>query len=529
MAPTDTCITCNEPSRKNFPLYKCSSCGNSIHRKCATTTSNSNTFNCAKCILDKAKENDKKKKENKGVDSASKRASLTKKNTPTTVCSQTTTLNTVLSRRSNIVNNGKPSTSCKCIEVVRNELMAWENKIIERVNSLCETVQQHTTQLSTTITNEIAGLQKTFEPILHSFQQFQPSHEKSTESAKHQPHLNSINRYNNNNTFSNSILNYESLATSNFSIQSNFNNNTLSNNFNNNNNKNIPNNNNNNINSNNDYNIDSSFSKDNISYNNSFKNISAGKQNLQITSNNNNNNNNNDHPDVHKVQTLGTTSNRLNHNYYPYPTHPTISKLNNKNSSTFIRPEDSEIFIAGFMHFNDDDDINLICLSILRGIVPSITANEISGTRLIHKRNSNINYPSIIVQLTSKDRTNDILTYKKDRNYYSTKDIDRSLLNQELLKRLPPTKIIINDVLPSTEYKTYTSLKTIAKNLGFAFVWHSRGKFLVRWSNKDRAHTFQSITDLNTIRDTYINRQSLSINQNNLAENITNSSTCTNK
>ena len=71
------------------------------------------------------------------------------------------------------------------------------------------------------------------------------------------------------------------------------------------------------------------------------------------------------------------------------------------------------------------------------------------------------------------------------------------------------------------------------------FVWHSRGKFLVRWSNKDRAYIFQSIPDLNSIRVIYINRHSLIVNQNDLAKvqtltdntenTITNSSTCINK
>lgn len=43
----------------------------------------------------------------------------------------------------------------------------------------------------------------------------------------------------------------------------------------------------------------------------------------------------------------------------------------------------------------------------------------------------------------------------------------------------------------------------MAKNLGFKFVWHNNGKFLVRWKNGERAFTFNTVTDLNVIRNIY--------------------------
>ena len=82
-------------------------------------------------------------------------------------------------------------------------------------------------------------------------------------------------------------------------------------------------------------------------------------------------------------------------------------------------------------------------------------------------------------------------------------DIDRSILHEEIISRLPTSKIIINDALSPSEYKQYQSLKPTAKSLGFAFVWHSGGKFLVRWKNNQKAYIFNSVTDLNTIRDLY--------------------------
>ena len=202
------------------------------------------------------------------------------------------------------------------------------------------------------------------------------------------------------------------------------------------------------------------------------------------------------------MQIIGSTS--IN----PSPTaiHPIVDNSCNLNNCIPARSEDRELFIAGFMNFNALDDINLLCLSILRGIIPSIAANEISSTRLVRKRdtaNKCDSFPSIIVQLTSITRTKQILISKKDLNYYSTRDIDRQLLNEEFLSRLPITKLIINDVLSSSEYKKYKSLKVIAKNLGFQHVWHSGGKFLVRWNNNERVYFFSTVTDLNTIHDLY--------------------------
>ena len=79
-------------------------------------------------------------------------------------------------------------------------------------------------------------------------------------------------------------------------------------------------------------------------------------------------------------------------------------------------------------------------------------------------------------------------------------DIDRSILHEEFISHLPTTKMIINDLLSPSEYKQYQSF---AKGLGFVFVWNSGGKFLVRWKNNQKAYTFNSVTNLNTIRDLY--------------------------
>ena len=87
------------------------------------------------------------------------------------------------------------------------------------------------------------------------------------------------------------------------------------------------------------------------------------------------------------------------------------------------------------MNLAEADDLKLISLAILRGIVPTVSAEEINSIRLVHKNSlHNLAKPtflSIIVKITSVARTRQIFANKKDRNYYSTKDIDRSVLHED--------------------------------------------------------------------------------------------------
>ena len=117
------------------------------------------------------------------------------------------------------------------------------------------------------------------------------------------------------------------------------------------------------------------------------------------------------------------------------------SSYNAKNYSS-DRIENYELFVAGFMKITDNDNVKSLSLSILRGIVPTINAEEISTTRLVHKRNtensnSKLGYSSIITRLTTIERAKYILSSRKDRNYFSTNEIDKSILNEELLTRMP--------------------------------------------------------------------------------------------
>ena len=111
-------------------------------------------------------------------------------------------------------------------------------------------------------------------------------------------------------------------------------------------------------------------------------------------------------------------------------------------------------------------------------------------------------FPSFIIRLTSIDRVKLIMTSK--RNYLSTRDLNKSVLSEELVYRMPYSKIFINESLSSSEHKNFKSLKTIAKKLGFRFIWHRGGKFLAWWNFGTPEHSFSNPSDLNAIKTAYV-------------------------
>ena len=69
----------------------------------------------------------------------------------------------------------------------------------------------------------------------------------------------------------------------------------------------------------------------------------------------------------------------------------------------------------------------------------------------------------------------------------------------------------INEALSLIEL---TSLETVAKKLGFKFVWYRHGKFLTRLKEGMQVHTFKSVSDVVVLANRY--------NSNNANDNNTN-------
>ena len=165
------------------------------------------------------------------------------------------------------------------------------------------------------------------------------------------------------------------------------------------------------------------------------------------------------------------------------------------------------------MSLSLQDNLTGLCYSILQGISHTFNINEITDVRLLHANTitevhtqSSENaetttiYPSLIVRLSTISRVKQILTLKREVNYYNTKDLELTHLGEDFVTRVPATKLIINEVLSSSEYQKFKTLRKDAKNIGFKYVWHTNGKFLTRWNNSGRVHFFNSLIDIDTIK-----------------------------
>ena len=73
------------------------------------------------------------------------------------------------------------------------------------------------------------------------------------------------------------------------------------------------------------------------------------------------------------------------------------------------------------------------------------------------------------------------------------------ILSSEIACALPDTKILVNEVLSTTDHLDYLSLGEIAKCMGIRYVWHRPGRFLVRWWEEERLHAKKTHADLSAI------------------------------
>ena len=70
--------------------------------------------------------------------------------------------------------------------------------------------------------------------------------------------------------------------------------------------------------------------------------------------------------------------------------------------------------------------------------------------------------------------------------------------------------VFINEYLPSAIYKEFQNLKSLAKKLGFKYIWHRRGQFLAKMRDGERV-TFSIPTDLQVIAASYKNENTEAI------------------
>ena len=71
--------------------------------------------------------------------------------------------------------------------------------------------------------------------------------------------------------------------------------------------------------------------------------------------------------------------------------------------------------------------------------------------------------------------------------------LDRTHFGENIT--LPVASIFINEYLPSATYTEFQNLKSLAKKLGFKYIWHRRGQFLAKMRDGER-FTYSTPTDL---------------------------------
>ena len=59
------------------------------------------------------------------------------------------------------------------------------------------------------------------------------------------------------------------------------------------------------------------------------------------------------------------------------------------------------------------------------------------------------------------DRVKQIIRNKRNINYFNPRDLNKSMLGEELATRMPHTKIFINEALSSTEHKVFKTFKQV--------------------------------------------------------------------
>ena len=180
--------------------------------------------------------------------------------------------------------------------------------------------------------------------------------------------------------------------------------------------------------------------------------------------------------------------------------------------------ERREVFITGFMQIYNVSSLRSISFAILKVLLPSLCPEDICDVRIVRPRtvrgtdwdsDSSGLTPSFIVRLRTTEQVRLIIRARSSfkHNYLTTRNLDLTLLSSEVASALPNCKIFVNEVLSSIDQLDYLSLKETAKKLGFKYVWHKAGRYLVRWREGERAHAIKTHADITTILNSITSRE----------------------
>ena len=177
-----------------------------------------------------------------------------------------------------------------------------------------------------------------------------------------------------------------------------------------------------------------------------------------------------------------------------------------------------EIVLNGTLRANCDasaEAINEIAFAALNTVLPSLERQNIVEARVLQPRGfaedqnqqsgkslgpRSRALPSCIVRLKSRQMVVDVMWAKHAlaKNYLTTKDLNPKLLIPATY--VPEHKIFFNEMLRHSKFQLFKSLKVIAQKLGFKYICHSGGSFLVIRKGGKHAHVFASAANLQAIQ-----------------------------
>ena len=86
---------------------------------------------------------------------------------------------------------------------------------------------------------------------------------------------------------------------------------------------------------------------------------------------------------------------------------------------------------------------------------------------------------------------------------FNTKNVNVSALNPETYNSLIQSKIFSNEFLSKEQFLEFNHLKSIARGLGFKYIWHRDGRFLIKKRNGENTYEFSSSADLHALSALY--------------------------
>ena len=131
------------------------------------------------------------------------------------------------------------------------------------------------------------------------------------------------------------------------------------------------------------------------------------------------------------------------------------------------------------------------------------------GTETWEVRGGSGGPSALLVRLSSRDLVSQIIKKKHKITGLNTQHLDPTHFGENI--DLPVASVFINEYLPSAIYKEFQNLKSLAKKLGFKYIWHRQGQFLAKMRDGERVFTFSTPTDLQAIAASYKNENTEAI------------------